>query len=281
MLRSISLLFLLVGCQKMDCLNGCDKPSTDDQRTTVETSPAPLGQPGPKGSDGQSCTVDSTGLVTCGNTTYQIPVPKDGKDGVNGRDGESCFVAQIFQNGVSIGVSVTCPDGTQAVVYNGVNGRDGTSCSLTENTDHSYDVKCGAQTATIHNGIDGNPGTNGINGQNCSVAPDSTGAVVTCPDGTTTQIFNGIDGQNGTDGQAVTTVKLCSDSTSSFPEYGIAIGGSIYAVYYGEMDANGNPASNGHGTLEAFLTKLMPGAYVSTNGTGCAFSVNQNGTITH
>lgn len=68
---------------------------------------------GEKGQDGTSCTVDATGLVTCGSSSYQIPAPVngvDGVDGINGVDGlpgESCSVSDTGL--------VTCGDTTYQI----------------------------------------------------------------------------------------------------------------------------------------------------------------------
>ena len=166
-------------------------------------------------------------------------------------------------------------------------------------------------------GVDGTNGTNGENGQNgatgtvgpqgpagagaqpCSVSEISGGAAVTC-DGKTVVVNNGAPGASGpagpsgamgADGTAgvsglpgpagpsgaaaisQTAVRLCADSTSAFPEYGLRIGNALYAVYWGPL--------NGDSTSQAFLAHLAPGEYESTNGTGCLFTVNADGSITN
>jgi hypothetical protein len=45
------------------------------------------GQAGADGAAGNSCSVDDNGLITCGTSVYQMPVPE------NGLDGESCSVS--------------------------------------------------------------------------------------------------------------------------------------------------------------------------------------------
>lgn len=121
----------------------------------------------------------------------------------------------------------------------------------------------------------------------CSVVASEAGATITCPDGTTASIVNGLNGTNGTNGSdgsngtngsngvngsdgapgtIITTVKLCADDTSGFPEYAVRIGGQLYAVYW--------DVSKG-----AFLALLTPGRYMSTNGTGCLFGVTSDGEV--
>ena|ERR1035437_8122957 len=82
--------------------------------------------------------------------------------------------------------------------------------------------------------------------------------------------LQGVAGQNAT---SVTTVKFCHDDTSAFPEYGIVIGSSIYAVYWGSAPYSPN-------TSEAFLALIKPGNYMSTGGNGCYFTVHSDGSIT-
>jgi hypothetical protein len=82
----------------------------------------------------------------------------------------------------------------------------------------------------------------------------------------------GPQGLPGLDSPGVTVVQFCADDTSQFPEYGLVIGGSIYAVYWGSTPASG-------GAAQAFLARVVPGAYYSTGGNGCSFVVNADGSI--
>ena len=73
----------------------------------------------------------------------------------------------------------------------------------------------------------------------------------------------GIQGIAGSsNGSGLTPVKLCAADTSQYPEYGFIVGSSLYAVYYGVVN----------GTLNAFMARLTPGNYVSTNSTNCKFT---------
>lgn len=55
------------------------------------------------GIDGKGCTVSSSGLITCGSTTYQVPTPAKGN---NGNDGQSVGVRIL-----SINPGATCTAG--------------------------------------------------------------------------------------------------------------------------------------------------------------------------
>lgn len=76
----------------------------------------------------------------------------------------------------------------------------------------------------------------------------------------------GANGQNGQDAIPVRFVKFCPGSDpvypSIFPEYGLCVGGQVYAVY----SANG-----GFGVL------LPPGVYGSNGiGSSCIFKIGEN-----
>lgn len=77
---------------------------------------------------------------------------------------------------------------------------------------------------------------------------------------------NGVTGPAGADGTVITPVQFCPNVTSSypstFPEVGLCVNGSIYAVY----SAN-----------DGFLTLIPPGTYVSNAiGSACNFTVFPN-----
>ena len=79
----------------------------------------------------------------------------------------------------------------------------------------------------------------------------------------------GLTGPQGPSGDVTgaTPVQLCPNDTAQYPEQGLLIGSSLYAVYYGVFS----------GSPQAFLAKLSPGNYVTTNGSPCAFTVHSNG----
>jgi hypothetical protein len=164
-------------------------------------------------------------------------------------------------------------------------------------------------------GITGQPGVTGIAGSSCTVTKVANKSTISCADGTSVSVLDGTDGLAGANGgtgavgtkgdtgmegakgstgaagpkgdtgatgaagSSITPVKLCSDSTSGYPEYGFILNGAVYGVYYGYLNSHGDPASSSSGTLQSFLAKLTPGRYQSTNGTGCEFSINSNGEV--
>ena len=188
-------------------------------------------------------------------------------------------VQQCTVSEASGGAVIACPDGTQTFIKNGKDGPQGSpgiSGSQGVPGDTGPTGAAGPMGPVGPQGVSGVNGKDGADGQNCSVAYSSVGAVISCPGGSSVTVMNGINGQNGT---SVVAVKLCADSSAGFPEYAFQVGDGLYAVYYGYLDRNGNPSSAQNGTLEAFMAKLTPGSYVSTNGTGCSFRVNANGSI--
>lgn len=94
-------------------------------------------------------------------------------------------------------------------------------------------------------------------------------------DQTSIVICSGIQGNPGTDGTSATsvsTVQFCSgyqtNYPGTFPEFGLVILGSIYAVYW-----------DGH---NAWLAQIVPGYYMSTSTSApCNFIVNNDGTVSH
>jgi hypothetical protein len=192
----------------------------------------------------------------------------------------TCTTKQITN-----GATITCPDGTTSTILNGDQGVQG-QAGISGSDGNVGPAGASGQSGSVGPmgpigpaGVAGPSGVGlpGVNGQNCTVAYSAIGATITCANGSVT-VANGI---NGTDGTSVTTEKLCADSSAGFPEYGFVIGGSVYGVYYGYLDSSGNPSNSTNGTLEAFMSKLTPGQYMSTNGTGCTFTVNSDGSITH
>lgn len=115
------------------------------------------------------------------------------------------------------------------------------------------------------NGTDGKDGANGTNGTNGVDGKDGKDGA----NGT-----NGVDGKDGKDANPVTTVQFCPGYgptvyPSSFPEFGLVIGGQIYSVYWDK------------GNLNAWLALNPPGLYQSTaTGLGCTFVINADGTVT-
>jgi hypothetical protein len=108
-------------------------------------------------------------------------------------------------------------------------------------------------------------GRDGQSAAPCTVSSDSTGAFITCPDGTSTFVRNGQDGIDGRDGSQITWVDPCPSIVVPYPELLARIDGAYYAVY-----ASGT---------KIHLTRLTPGAYATTDGRACSFTIGANGEL--
>jgi hypothetical protein len=169
------------------------------------------------------------------------------------------------------------PSGPSGIGVQGIQGESGTIGASGKN----------GQSIVGPQGEVGPSGTSGSSAKPCTVAETSGGASVTC-NGNSVNINNGLNGESGPSGSvgatgpagpsgatgaSVTAVRLCADSTSAFPEYGVQIGGALYAVYFGVLNGEAQP--------QAFLAQLTQGNYESTNGSGCLFTVNADGSVTN
>ena len=228
-------------------------------------------------------------LISCG---------KNGKNGSDGLDGAT----SMGLNGVSTGVDFADIEPGLACANGGISiftFEDGNSDGQLQSDEFVIKVKALCNGLNGTNGIDGVNGTNGVN---ASITLESVASSTTCPNGGVkissntsfpVEICNGVDGlngeqglpgiqgipgiagsdgtngqdgANGTNGTLVTPVKFCATDNSTFPEYGLLIGGELFAVYWGTTPASPHKA-------QAFLTKLVAGNYMSTGGNNCLFSV--------
>jgi len=207
-----------------------------------------------------TCTVvpaEGGSTIRCPDGTSAF-VP-NGARGPQGAAGAGCSIQEVEG-----GAKVSCANGSTAFIANGktgatgATGASGTSCQVSSVTGGAR-ISCSDGTSAFV--ADGADGTDGRNGSSCAAIADLNGGTVACSDGTSFFLSNGV---NAT---PLTPVKFCADDHSSFPEYGFRLGEDIYAVYY-------DPAKG------AFWAKLLPGRYTSTNGSGCQFTLNPDGTIT-
>lgn len=86
---------------------------------------------------------------------------------------------------------------------NDSNGSESAGCTVSENKDGSYTVSCADGTeAVLHDGEDGNDGTDGKDGSSCTVAvsKDSSTYILICDGKVVGEISDGSDGKDGKDG---------------------------------------------------------------------------------
>ena len=183
-----------------------------------------------------------------------------------GQSGTTAFVTnppECTTTVVASGIQVSCLGNDPVIVPNGATGATGAQ-GLTG--------AAGPMGPQGPQGPQGATGATGANGQDGAVGPQGPQGIA------------GVDGANGTNGQdgavgpqgtpgtdgkdatPVTTVQFCPNVTSTypttFPEYGICVGGNLYAVY----SAN-----------DGFLALIPPGVYASNAiNSSCDFTVLAN-----
>jgi hypothetical protein len=153
-------------------------------------------------------------VIGCGKQTKTVTVEgkdgADGADGKDGKDGTSCSVSRAYDDSgeLSIGVRISCTDGSSELVLNGSNGQTGatgtqgiqgvpgSSCSVARKAGDNYvTVSCPQQTdVVIYDGLQGQQGLKGDKGdQGETGATGQAGAGVSvlypCGRGTHTEIF--------------------------------------------------------------------------------------------
>jgi hypothetical protein len=216
-------------------------------------------------------------LVSCG---------KSGKNGKNGLDGSNIAGLNGSSTGVDFGdiePGLACESGGVSIFT----FKDSNSDGMLQSGESVIKVK------SVCNGVNGSAGADGATP---SITLESVSASSACPTGgvkissgssSATEVCNGVNGLNGEQGlpgvqgipgiagsngadgkdaSSVTPVQFCKDDKSQYPEYGLMIGGELYAVYWGTTPASPK-------TQQAFLTKLVAGQYSSTGGNNCLFQV--------
>ncbi len=126
----------------------------------------------------------------------------------------------------------------------------------------------GEQGVSGSDGLDGTNGTDGVDGEDgtdCKVVQLSNGAYITCSDGSEATIFNGVDGSDS----VAEVIDPCGDE-AAFDEVLFRFADdTIYAVY---ADLNAN---------KIHLTELPAGAYVTTDGTDCHFTIDTENQLSY
>lgn len=95
----------------------------------------------------------------------------------------------------------------------------------------------------------------------CTIEPNEYGAYLSCPDGTKVQITNGKDAAEN-DYDVMDLIDPCGKE-GTFDELILRLRNGILLAHY----STGN---------KQFITQLHPGNYVTTDGTNCHFTVNND-----
>lgn len=204
------------------------------------------------------------GACGFGQETYRITA---GPVGTAGKNGKSCTVSTVSE-----GALISCDDGTSSLVKNGaegdtgsqgvagiagVNGTNGTSCSVLTiavgdpvAANGGSLITCGATTSLLLNGTNGANGVNGSNGSNGSNGTNGTNAVLPAY-------------------SVVQVVDPCGPQSSQDEVFLKLQNGMLVASF----------SDNTAGAYTHFAI-LTPGAgYMTTDHTGCYFSVDANGNL--
>lgn len=117
----------------------------------------------------------------------------------------------------------------------------------------------------------GEVGAPGQDGKTCSVSQLENGALLSCPDGSSIAILNGAPGADGQPAPAsaftiVGTVDPCGPQ-GRFDEVLLKLANGQVLAHF----ASGN---------KQFLTIVPPGNYTVTDGTGCKFTITNEGEVT-
>ena len=182
-----------------------------------------------------------------------------GDKGDDGENGQSIQGPQGISgtNGAD-GQSVVGPQGEQ-----GGTGNDGSSCSVKQIYETEQQVLQLADTnqQDISKRLSTDSGINSASDDPAGLNTDPIGALIQCTDGTSAMVYNGKDGVNGID--SIQEVIDPCGKQGSYDEVLLRFSDkSLYAVFY---------------TKElAFMTLIGPGAYQTTDGTGCNFKVTDD-----
>lgn len=249
------------------------------------------GTNGTNGVDGTSVSV-STATAECGTAggivvsagmlTYPIcngakgDMGPSGVNGLNGAAGPAgapgLSAYQIWLNAGNSGSEQDFLDSLK-----GADGDDGANGLSAYQVWLTLPGNAGKTESQFISSLTGPTGSSGSDGQ------DGKSAYQTWLDlgntGTEAQFIASLKGATGSTGMTgpvgpqgpsgsvgnLTPVQLCPGDSASFKEYGFIVGTDLYAVYF---DKN-QPI--------AFLAKLSPGSYVTTNGSNCHFTYTNSG----
>lgn len=207
----------------------------------------------------RDCYVSGTECGREGDRGEPGPAGQPGTAGVPGATGQPGAVGQPGQTGAQ--------------------GPAGSSCTTEATTEGAW-IRCTDGTASfVRNGNEGAAGTRGEAGTSCTVFQLTGGARIECEDGTQAVVMDGEKGDTGEKGETGATGANGQDATPSpytitetidpcGPE--AAFDEILFRLANGELIAHFS-----HGSRQ-FLTSIPPGAYTTTDGTNCHFTVNSD-----
>lgn len=176
------------------------------------------------------------------------------------------------------------PKGDKGDTVVGPRGPTGQGC-VSQRIGDGVVIQCGEYTHVIYDGqdgiaVDGKDGESivgpaGKDGTSCEVEQASNGVIVECGD-TSALILNGSDGADGNDAPptALTFVDVIDPCG---PERSDGLDEVLFLTADGRYVAYADHSNGKQGRLSI----LPAGSYITTDGTGCAFTITNEGDIEH
>jgi len=155
-----------------------------------------------------------------------------------------------------------CPGDAELLPVVGPPGADGEPGDTGATGEQGIEGVVGITGATGSIGATGPSGPASESGSDCTVVQATDGATIICEDGTIAPINNGTDGESGVIG----VIDPCgAQATNGFDEI-------LLRLHSGELFANYYDAAR----KRSGLVLIHPGSYITTDGTGCEFTVTQD-----
>jgi hypothetical protein len=171
---------------------------------------------------------------------------EQGATGRHGTDGSNCTAWDTIY-----GSLITCTDGSESYIYNGSSGN---SCAVFD-TDVGAEIICeNGSFVEILNGKNGENGLDGQNGDSCNIIDVDSGSFIVCGNDEVL-VLNGKDGKDA----IIEVIDPCETETKYDEVFFRFSDDNLYAVY--------------HDKGKTHLVELIPGNYVTTDGTDCKFEV--------
>lgn len=194
-----------------------------------------------------------TMITTCGTAGNNLS--KGGKCINNGAE---CHESETSPDPSSTSGGKTNGGIPGPVGASGSPGPAGSSCT-TYQTATGAEIKCTDGSRSILS--NGTPGAPGQPGTSCSVNPISGGAQIVCTDGSSVVITDGLPAPSSP--YTITSVVDPCGPQTTYDEV-------LLKMSNGHLLAHFSSGSN------QFLTEIGPGSYVTTDGSHCYFSVDNN-----
>lgn len=279
LISAIGALLIVGACggyNRRDCYVSGTECESSSPPTDDSSGPSTVSVPGPTGASGQngsSCSAfqETDGVsVVCSNGTRAFV--NKGERGDEGRAGQP----------VSVGPSTVGPKGEPG--DEGSVGTAGSSCSATPVVGGVLISCTNGTNAVVLNGHSGTDGQAGVAGTSCSASATGTGVHISCGDGTSAEITNGNNGAIGQPGSMGPTGSPGNPGAAGAAGQAITelinpCPGRQWSEILLRLSDDTLIAHYASGANQ-FLTVVVPGSYMLTDGSGCTFTVNASLDVT-